>query len=457
MKTNYISQAEYCAEYMRYLGIAKTERRSYAESVRLLEEAGFRELSTFESLKPGDRVYRGYEDRTVMAAVIGTKPIAEVGLKVVGGHTDAPRLDLKPRPVYEKGGYIYFDCHMYGGIKKYQWLVKPLALYGTIVRKDGSKVEIAVGDNPDDPVFLISDILPHLGKDQAKQTRDEFYPAEDLDVIAWSTYKKDEEKDGEAEEKEPKADRKGFVEYLKSTYGVDEEDLLSAELEIVPAGMPREVGFDRELIAGYGHDDRVCSFAGLKALIDAAGDVPERTASILMCDKEEVGSMGSTGMQSSFFENTVAELIERQEPNARDIMVRRALERSSMLSADVTAVADPHFPDVNSTGNEARFHKGPAASKYTGGASKSGSSDCGPEFVAEIRRIMDEGGVTWQMAELGKMEKGGGGTIAQYMSRFGMKVLDMGTPLMNMHAPWELASKFDCWQTYCAYSAYLRS
>ena len=452
--------AEYCAEYMRYLGIAKTERRSYAESVRLLEEAGFKEIGKYKTLKAGDKVYRGYEDRTVMAAVIGKKPIAEAGLKVVGGHTDAPRLDLKPRPLYEKGGYVYFDCHIYGGIKKYQWLVRPLALYGTIVRKDGTKVQVEVGDKPGDPAFLISDILPHLGYDQAKKTRDEFFPAEDLDVIAWTTYaapkknKKDEDDDASAE---PKADKNGLVEFLKKTYKVDEEDLLSAELEIVPAGMPREIGFDRALIAGYGHDDRVCSFAGLKALIDAANEVPDVTASILMCDKEEIGSMGSTGMQSSFFENTVAELIERQEKNAKDIMVRRALEKSSMLSADVTAVADPHFPDVNSTGNEARFHKGVAASKYTGGTSKSGSSDCGPEFVAEIRRIMAEGDVVWQMAELGKMEKGGGGTIAQYMSRFGMKVLDMGTPLMNMHAPWELAAKDDIWNTYKAYSAYLRS
>lgn len=455
--------AEYCAEYMRYLGIAKTERRSYAESVRLLEKAGFKEIGKFQRLKAGDKVYRGYEDRTIMAAVIGKKPIAEAGLKVVGGHTDAPRLDLKPRPLYEKGGYVYFDCHIYGGIKKYQWLVRPLALYGTIVRKDGSKVQVEVGDKPGDPAFLISDILPHLGYDQAKKTRDEFYPAEDLDVIAWTTYAqpkakkgKDKEEDEKASD-EPKADKNALVEFLKKTYKVDEEDLLSAELEIVPAGMPREIGFDRALIAGYGHDDRVCSFAGLQALIDAANEVPDVTASILMCDKEEIGSMGSTGMQSSFFENTVAELIERQEKNAKDIMVRRALEKSSMLSADVTAVADPHFPDVNSTGNEARFHKGVAASKYTGGTSKSGSSDCGPEFVAEIRRIMAEGGVVWQMAELGKMEKGGGGTIAQYMSRFGMKVLDMGTPLMNMHAPWELAAKDDIWNTYKAYSAYLRS
>ena len=444
----------YCREYMRYLGIAKTERRSYAESVRILEKAGFRELSKFKSLKPGDKVYRGYEGRTVMAAVIGKRKISEAGLKVVGGHTDAPRLDLKPKPLYEKGGYVYFDCHIYGGIKKYQWLVLPLALYGTIVRKDGTKVQVAVGDGPDDPVFMISDILPHLGKDQEKKHVTDFFPAEDLDVLAWTTYAKPKKV---SDEDAPKGDKPALVEYLKKTYKVDEEDLLSAELEIVPAGMPREVGFDRALIAGYGHDDRVCSFAALKALVDASGVKPEVTASILMCDKEEIGSMGSTGMQSSFFENTVAELIERQEKDARDIMVRRALERSSMLSADVTATADPHFPDVDSTGNSARFHMGPVASKYTGGTSKGGASDCGPEFVAEIRRVMEEGGVKWQMAELGRMEKGGGGTISQYMARFGMKVLDMGTPLLNMHAPWELASKFDCWQTYRAYSAYLRS
>ena len=445
--------AEYCSAYMDYLGVAKTERRSYAESVRLLEAAGFREISGFKSLKPGDRVYRGYEDRTVMAAVIGKRPIAEAGLRVVGGHTDAPRLDLKPKPLYEKGGYVYFDCHIYGGIKKYQWLVLPLALYGTIVRKDGTKVQVAVGDGKDDPVFMISDILPHLGKDQEKKTVTEFFPAEDLDVFAWTTAP-EKGKDGKPDGKD--VAKSALVEYLKKTYSVDEEDLMSAELEIVPAGLPREVGFDRALIAGYGHDDRICSFAALKALIDAAGKTPERTSSILMCDKEEIGSMGSTGMQSSFFENTVAELIERQEKNARDILVRRALEKSSMLSADVTAVADPHFPDVDSTGNSAAFHKGPCASKYTGGTSKGGASDCSPEFVAEIRRIMDEGGVVWQMAELGKMEKGGGGTISQYMARFGMKVLDMGTPLLNMHAPWELASKFDAWQTYRAYSAYLR-
>ena len=445
----------YSAEYLRYLGVAKTARRSYAESVRILEAAGFRELGSFRTLKPGARVWRGCEDRTVMAAVIGRRSVAEAGIKVVGGHTDAPRLDLKPRPVYEKGGAVYFDCHIYGGIKKYQWLTLPLALYGTVVRKNGSRVEIAVGDGRNDPVFMITDILPHLGKDQAKKTRDEFFAAEDLDPVCWSTPGKKKGK-GDSDGA-PSADRSGFVAYLKKKYRIDEEDLLSAELEIVPAGMPREVGFDRALIAGYGHDDRVCSFAALKALVDASKSVPEVTASILMCDKEEIGSVGSTGMQSSFFENTVAELVERQEKSPRDIMVRRALERSTMLSADVTAAADPHFPDVDSTGNEARLHRGVAASKYTGGTSKGGASDCGPEFIAEIRRIMAEEGVAWQMAELGKMEKGGGGTISQYMARFGMKVLDMGTPMWNMHAPWEIVSKFDAWSTYRAYSAYLRA
>jgi aspartyl aminopeptidase len=379
-----------------------------------------------------------------MAAVIGKEKISEAGLKIVGGHTDAPRLDLKPKPVYEKGGYVYFDCHIYGGIKKYQWLTLPLALYGTIVRKDGSKVEVAVGDGKDDPVFMISDLLPHLGRDLEKKSMAEFFPAEDLDVVCWTTG-------------EEKKERQAFVDFLKKKYKVEEDDLLSAELEIVPAGMPRFVGFDKSLIAGYGHDDRVCSFAGLQALLDASGETPRRTASILMCDKEEIGSMGATGMQSSFFENTVAEMIERQEKNPRDIMVRRALEKSSMLSADVTAIADPHFPDVDSTGNAAKFHKGPCASKYTGGTSKGGASDCSPEFVAEIRKIMDEGGVAWQMAELGRMEKGGGGTISQYMARFGMDVLDMGTGLWNMHAPWELASVIDCYETYKAYSAYLRN
>ena len=446
----------YCREYMDFLAKAKTERRAFAEAVRLVEKAGFRELSTVKRLKAGDKVWRGYHGKTLMACVIGTTPSAK-GIRVVGGHTDAPRLDLKPRPVYEKGGIVYFDTHMYGGIKKYQWLVLPLALYGVIVRKDGTKVEVAIGDDPKDPVFMISDILPHLGKDQEKKTIREFFPAEDMDVIAatdaTAAYAGDKAKD-----KKDEAVRKSFVELLKKKYNVTEEDLLSAELEIVPAGLPREVGLDRSLIAAYGHDDRVCAYAGLSALLDVAKakTPPARTCACILCDKEEIGSTGASGMESSFFENTVAELLDRESSGSRDIDVRRALEASTMLSADVTAAADPHFPDVDSTGNEARLNKGPCASKYTGGASKSGASDCRAEFIAEIRRMMEAGKVVWQMAELGKAEKGGGGTIAQFMARFGMDVLDFGTPLLNMHAPWELASKIDCHQTKCAYLAYFR-
>ena len=446
----------YCKEYMDFLAKAKTERRAFAEAVRLVEKAGFRELSTVKRLKAGDKVWRGYHGKTLMACVIGKTPSAK-GIRVVGGHTDAPRLDLKPRPVYEKGGVVYFDTHMYGGIKKYQWLVLPLALYGVIVRKDGTKVEVAIGDDPKDPVFMISDILPHLGKDQEKKTIREFFPAEDMDVIA-ATDAAEAYAGDKAKDKKDEAVRKSFVELLKKKYNVTEEDLLSAELEIVPAGLPREVGLDRSLIAAYGHDDRVCAYAGLSALLDVAKakTPPARTCACILCDKEEIGSTGASGMESSFFENTVAELLDRESSGSRDIDVRRALEASTMLSADVTAAADPHFPDVDSTGNEARLNKGPCASKYTGGASKSGASDCRAEFIAEIRRMMDAGKVVWQMAELGKAEKGGGGTIAQFMARFGMDVLDFGTPLLNMHAPWELASKIDCHQTKCAYLAYFR-
>lgn len=433
-------ETAYCAAYMDFLAKGKTERRCYAAAIELLTKAGFKELSTLKTLKPGDRVWRGYHAKTLMACVIGQTPSA-AGIRVVGGHTDAPRLDLKPRPVYEKGGLVYFDTHVYGGIKKYQWLVLPLALYGVIVKTDGTVVEVAVGDEPGDPVFLISDILPHLGKDQEKKTQKEFFPAEDLDVVAGL------------------GERAALVKLLGAKYGVTEEDLLSAELEIVPAGGPREVGLDRALIAAYGHDDRVCAYAGLSALVDIARakTPPARTCACILCDKEEIGSEGASGMASSFFENTVAELIEREgRGGARDIDVRRALEASTMLSADVTAAADPHFPDVDSTGNEARLGKGPAASKYTGGATKAGASDCRAEFVAEIRRLMAKGEVDWQMAELGRQEKGGGGTIAKFMARFGMDVLDFGTPLLNMHAPWELAAKHDCYHTKKAYAAFLR-
>ena len=336
--------------------------------------------SVQKTFKPGDRIYRGYHGKTLFAAIAGHDPVLS-GIRVVGGHTDAPRLDLKPRPLYEKNGITYFDTHIYGGIKKFQWLVMPLALYGTVVKKDGTKIEVAIGDAPSDPVLMISDVLPHFGKDQQEKPVKDAVAAEDMDVIAGL----------------------GPVDdILKDKYGIEKDDLLSAELEIVPAGGPREVGLDRSLIAAYGHDDRVCAYAGLSALMDLAGKTPRKTCAVVLCDKEEIGSVGASGMASSFFENTVAELIDRQSGNARDIDVRRALERSTMLSADVCAASDPHFPDADSVGNAAKMGGGPCAIKYTGAASKSGASDARAEFVAEVRRIMDGAKIDWQMVRHGR-------------------------------------------------------
>lgn len=439
--------ADYAKDYVSYLGIAKTERRAYAEAVRRIEALGFRELSTFETLKPGDKVYRGYHGKTLMAAVIGQEPVAN-GINVIGGHTDAPRIDLKPVPLCEKGGLAYFDTHYYGGIKKFHWLVHPLALYGVIVKPDGSKVEVAIGDNPGDPVFQITDILPHFGAEQSAKKVSEAFDPEDMDVLIGSAPDPTADKDAKETVK------RNILRILADTYGVTEEDFLSAELELVPAGMPRDLGLDRSMIVGYGHDDRVCAYAGLRALMDLPA-IPCRTGMVLLCDKEEIGSVGATGMDSTFFENSVAELIARQDTPRPEIAVRRALEASRMLSADVCAASDPHFPNADSTGNMAKMNAGGCLIKYTGARGKSGASDARAEFIADLRRIFAKDGVVWQAGELGRCEKGGGGTIALYMARYGMDVVDFGVPLFNMHAPWETASKLDCYMTYRAYRAFL--
>lgn len=439
--------ADYAKDYVSYLGIAKTERRAYAEAVRRIEALGFRELSTFETLKPGDKVYRGYHGKTLMAAVIGQEPVAN-GINVIGGHTDAPRIDLKPVPLCEKGSLAYFDTHYYGGIKKFHWLVHPLALYGVIVKPDGSKVEVAIGDNPGDPVFQITDILPHFGAEQSAKKVSEAFDPEDMDVLIGSAPDPTADKDAKETVK------RNILRILADTYGVTEEDFLSAELELVPAGMPRDLGLDRSMIVGYGHDDRVCAYAGLRALMDLPA-IPRRTGMVLLCDKEEIGSVGATGMDSTFFENSVAELIARQDTPRPEIAVRRALEASRMLSADVCAASDPHFPNADSTGNMAKMNAGGCLIKYTGARGKSGASDARAEFIADLRRIFAKDGVVWQAGELGRCEKGGGGTIALYMARYGMDVVDFGVPLFNMHAPWETASKLDCYMTYRAYRAFL--
>lgn len=440
------AQDAYAADYMGFLGAAKTERLAYAEAVRRIEKRGFKPLSSFRVLKPGDRVWRGYHGKTLFAAVIGSEKVS-AGVRVVGGHTDAPRIDLKPVPVAEKGGIAYFDTHYYGGIKKFQWVAHPLAIHGVVCKKDGSTVGISVGDNPGDPVFMISDILPHFGKDQAKKPMSEAIAAENMDILAATTPGSGGESGGKDKVKE------NVLRILSERWGVEEEDLVSAELEAVPAGLPREMGLDRSMIIGYGQDDRVCAYAGLKALADL-GKTPRKTAVVLLCDKEEIGSVGASGMDSTFFENSIAELVARQEPSAGGIAVRRALEASTMLSADVCAAADPIFPEADSPGNMARLNAGPCMIKYTGAGGKSGASDARPEFIARLRRIFDEAGVAWQAGELGRCEKGGGGTIAKFMAYYGMDVIDMGTPLLNMHAPWEGSSKFDCWMTYRAYGAF---
>lgn len=450
----------YAKDYLSYLGIAKTERRAYDEAVRRIEAEGFRELSTFKVLKPGDKVYRGYHGKTLMAAVIGTQPVAE-GINVIGGHTDAPRIDLKPVPLCEKGGLAYFDTHYYGGIKKFHWLVHPLALYGVVVKPDGSKVEIAIGDKPEDPVFQITDILPHFGTEQSAKKLSEAFDPEDMDVLIGSLPVADKEDDKDVKEKV----KLNILRILEREYGLTEEDLLSAELELVPAGMPRDLGLDRSMIVGYGHDDRVCAYAGLRALMDLPAR-PRRTGMVLLCDKEEIGSVGATGMDSTFFENSVAELIALQAPTLAkakgsmnvqtpDLIVRRALEASRMLSADVCAASDPHFPNADSPNNMAKMNAGGCLIKYTGARGKSGASDARAEFIADLRRIFAKDGTVWQAGELGRCEKGGGGTIALFMARYGMDVVDFGVPLLNMHAPWETASKFDCYMTYRAYRAFL--
>lgn len=439
----------YNADYLSYLGIAKTERRAYDEAVRRIEALGFVELSTKETLKPGDKVYRGYHGKTLMAVVIGEEPVAK-GINVIGGHTDAPRIDIKPVPICEKGGIAYFDTHYYGGIKKFHWLTHPLALYGVIVKPDGTKVEIAIGDKPEDPVFQITDILPHFGAEQSGKKLGEAFDPEDMDIVVGSIPVAEDEDDEDVKEKV----KLNILRLLEKEYGVTEEDFLSAELELVPAGMPRELGLDRAMIVGYGHDDRVCAYAGLKALMDLPA-IPRRTGMVLLCDKEEIGSVGATGMDSTFFENSVAELIARQNTPSPEVAVRRALEASRMLSADVCAASDPHFPTADSPNNMAMMHAGGCMIKYTGARGKGGASDARAEFIADLRRIFAADGLTWQAGELGRCEKGGGGTIALYMARYGMDVVDFGVPLFNMHAPWEAASKYDCYMTYRAYKAFL--
>lgn len=436
--------------YKKCLDAGKTERECVTETIRLAREAGYQDLdellSSGEKLTKGMRVYKSYMEKSIVLFQIGKQPL-ENGMNILGAHIDSPRIDLKQMPLYEEQEFAYFDTHYYGGIKKYQWVTLPLAIHGVVIRKDGSKVEIVIGEKEDDPVFVISDLLIHLAKDQMVKKVGEVIPGEKLDLIIGN-------RPIEGEGKEQVKD--GVLKLLKETYEIEEEDFLSAELEIVPAGKARDCGIDRSMIMAYGQDDRSCAFTSLFAMLEM--EALERTGCCILVDKEEVGSMGATGMQSKFFENAVAEIIGAidGEENYSDLKLRRAMANSKMLSSDVSAAYDPMFAEVFEKKNSAYFANGIAFNKYTGSRGKSGSSDANAEYVAQIRRIMEDNHVAFQTAELGKVDAGGGGTIAYILANQGMDVIDCGVPVLSMHAPWEVTSKADIYEAVKCYKAFLK-
>lgn len=437
-------------EYKKCLDVGKTERECVRETVRRAAAAGFRNLTDViknkEQVKPGDKLYQVWMEKTVVLFHMGTEPL-ENGLNILGAHIDSPRIDLKQMPLYEDQELVYFDTHYYGGIKKYQWVTLPLALHGVVVRKDGTKAEIVIGEKEEDPVFVISDLLVHLSKDQMNKKIGDAIVGEKLDLVIGSRPLKGDDKERV----------KGAVlKLLKEIYNIEEEDFLSAELEIVPAGRARDCGIDRSMIMAYGQDDRSCAFTSLFAILEME-DV-KRTACCILVDKEEIGSVGATGMSSSFFENALAELIHAASGHQQysDLTLRRTLANSKMLSSDVSAAYDPMYAEVFEKKNSAYFANGIVFNKYTGSRGKSGSNDANAEFMADIRRIMEDNNVAFQTAELGKVDAGGGGTIAYIMANYGMDVIDSGVAVLSMHAPWEVTSKADIYEALKCYKAFLK-
>ncbi len=432
--------------YKAYLGAGKTERECVKEAVKLAKKHGFKDMAariaSGKALKAGEKLYYTHMDKCIMLFIVGSEKL-EKGFNIIGAHIDSPRLDVKQNPLYETESLAYMDTHYYGGIKSFQWLTLPLAIHGVVVKKDGSVIELNVGEDEKDPVFCISDILPHLGQDQMKKTASEFIDGEQLDLIIGSCPLKDEDKD---------AVKAKVLALLKERYGFEEEDFLSAELEIVPAGKPRDLGFDRSMVLGYGHDDRVCAWAQLEAMFEIDGK-PQKTVTCILTDKEEIGSVGATGMRARYFENAIAELMELAGEGG-DLKLRRALAASSMLSCDVSAGFDPAFAGAFEKKNAAFLGKGVCFNKFTGSRGKSGSNDANAEFMAKCRAIMDDNGVKFQTAELGKVNQGGGGTIAYICALYGMNVIDSGVAVLSMHAPWEIISKADLYESVKAYKAF---
>ncbi len=433
--------------YKKFISECKTERECVTESIKMAEAHGYRNLEDVirnqETLKPGDKVYANNMGKTIALFLIGKEPL-EKGMKILGAHIDSPRLDLKQNPLYEDKDLAMLETHYYGGIKKYQWVTLPLAMHGVIVRKDGSSVQVNIGENENDPVVGISDLLVHLSSDQLGKKGSVVIEGEDLNITVGSIPLKDEEKD---------AVKMNVLKLLKETYQIEEDDFVSAEIEVVPAGKARDYGLDRSMVMGYGHDDRICAYTSLMALLEM--QEIDRSAVCLLVDKEEVGSIGATGMESKFFENMVAEVMNCMGDYS-ELKVRRALANSRMLSSDVSAAFDPNYASVMEPKNSAYMGKGIVFNKYTGSRGKGGCNDANAEYIAALRNIMEKENVSYQTAELGKVDQGGGGTIAYILAQYDMEVIDCGVALHNMHAPWEIASKADIYETTRGYVAFLK-
>lgn len=430
-------------EYKDFITKGKTERECVSYAVELCKKKGFKEINQFTSLKTGDKVYVINKNRNICAFIIGKEPL-EQGINILGAHIDSPRIDLKQNPLYESKGFTLADTHYYGGIVKYQWVARPLALHGVVYKKDGTEIKLNIGENPNDPVFCITDLLPHLAKDKNTKPADRVIEGEDLDVTIGHLPLNEEEKESV---------KKMTLNLLKETYHIEEEDFVSAEIEIVPAGEARDLGLDRSMILGYGHDDRVCAYTSLRALLDA-GTCNYTTCAFLV-DKEEIGSVGATGAHSKWFENTLAELIALTT-EYNDLKLRHALTNTRMLSSDVSAGVDPLYTSVFEGKNAAYLGNGICFNKYTGSRGKSGCNDADPKYIAQIRNIMDSNSIHYQTAELGRVDIGGGGTIAYILGNYNMNVIDAGIAVLSMHAPYEVVSKVDVYEAYLAYMAFLK-
>ncbi|MCQ2086859.1 MAG: aminopeptidase [Bacilli bacterium] len=434
---------DFAEGYKDYISAGKTERLAVKEAVKILDANGFKNADSVKSVSVGDKVYFINKNKNIAAFVIGEKPL-ECGLRILGAHIDSPRIDLKEHPFYENRTFAYADTHYYGGIKKYQWVTIPLALHGVVCKKDGTKVEISIGEDPADPVVGISDLLIHLSADQMSLPLAKAITGENLDVTLGSIPVDESSKD---------AIKANVLKIIKDKYDVEEEDFISAEVEVVPAGPARDYGLDRSMIAGYGHDDRCCAYTSLMALVDASQ--PEYTSCCILVDKEEIGSVGATGAHSLFFENTIAKLGGLMGVGHPVWLARMAMENSKMLSSDVAAGYDPLYAQVSDPKNVAYLGNGLNFNKYTGSRGKSGSNDANPEYYAFVRRAMDDANVNWQSSELGKVDQGGGGTIAYILGNYNMNVIDAGIAVLNMHAPMEVISKVDLYEAYLGYKAFI--